>query len=406
MEPIPYTEFVELLEGLATDPSAAKLAEQAVGRPLGPSESRLVGQAATFARARGWPESSATDLACGVAALEGEEPDIGRTALILLGDDSAEVRAASPLVGDPLSLMATVVCSPSAFTGEATPAASSVALLESMSRRAARGRPWNFEWYAHEAHRLNMDGGPPTDGDVARCAFASRVDTVWVRLAAECIYELFRDKQAVISPKTLWVEPAGKIDNWMYRFWEDNVAHLPWFGKEYFDKPFYRGVGGFANRLTTNGPWTVSIFDGHDLLEADSEPEILIDWFACFSIAFLGIPSYDNINGQWRIPFMPAREGVGVLVVSAELSEHPSALMRDLTLPGVSWIMANPPRPIVQDEDGRPCVPLDDGRIVSIMELSDREALDSCIFYSYDEDGSRTLYWQVSPDNWSDSRES
>lgn len=401
MEPIPYTEFVGLLEGLVADPAAAKLAEQAAGRPLGPSEARLVGQSAAFARTKGWPESAVTDLACGVAALEGEEPDIGRTALILIGEDSAEVRFASPLVGDPLSLMATVVCSPSAFMGETMPAASSVALLESMSRRAARGRPWNFEWYAHEAHRLSVDGGRPTDSDVARCAFAARMDTVWVRLAAECIYELFRDKQAVINPKTLWVESADKIDNWMYRFWEDNVANLPWFGKEYFDKPFYRGVEGFANRLTANGPWTIDIFDGHDLLEAESEPEILIDWFACFSIAFLGIPSYDNINGQWRIPFMPAREGVGVLVVSAELSEHPSALMRDLTLPGVSWMMAKPPRPVVQGEDGRSCVTLDDGRIVPFMELSDREALDSCIFYSYDENGSRTLYWQVSPDNWS-----
>ena len=400
MEPIPYTEFVGLLDGLAADTAAIRLAEQAVGRPLGPSESRLVGQSAAFARARGWPESAVTDLACGVAALEGEEPDIGRTALILLGKDGAEVRFASPLVNSPLSLMAAVVCSPSAFTGETVPAASSVALLESMSRRASRGRPWNFEWYAHEAHRISMDGGPPADSDVARCAFSSRMDTVWVRLAAECIYELFRDKQAVINPGTLWLEPAGKIDNWMYRFWEDNVAHLPWYGREYFDNPPYRGVRGFANRLTANGPWTIDIFDGHDLLEADSEPEVLIDWFSCFSIAFSGIPSYDNINGQWRIPFMPAREGVGVLVVSAELSEHPSALMRDLALPGVSWMMAKPPCPVVQDEDGRPCVTLGGGRTVPVMELSDREALDSCIFYSYDEDGNRTLYWQVSPDNW------
>jgi len=316
-----------------------------------------------------------------------------RHAVLLEVADNGSVTSkfAEPAVDDDLSMTALVACTPSSLIGMCLSSAATVSLLRSMDSRARSGMKWNYEWFRREALRLATLGGRPTEQVIARNALVARLDTVWAAMAAECVYAMLMDGSAQLG-SGLWIEATGEIDSWMYRSWLETARNLPWFRNDFFSGKNYAGIYGFVESLQAGGAWSAVVFDGEDLLEVHSEPYVLADWFGCLSIAALdtGVSSYDNVSGRWVMPFLSAREGVGVLMVSAEMSERPASLLRRIQLPGMAWIGSEYGE--VLEEDGMVLLRSSDGETVPIMELSDKKALDNRVFYTYDEAGCRTSF--------------
>lgn len=390
--------FVDQIADLECDMNVVSLAERAAGSVLGPTERMVVGRAASHGRNKGWNEAAVIDLACEIASIESMEPEARRSIIIDFESSGTSVEFASPRTDDDIGLLAAAACTPSAFIGMCLPASSVVMLLESLVNRAESGAKWSHEWFQREAYRLASLGVRVQDDDIALNAFAARVDTVWTRVAVESVYTMINKKQICINPNTLWAEPVfgKKTDGWMFQSWMDHLRGLRWFDPAYFSGSHYRGVGEFVTKLGKCAGWAATTFDGEDVLTITSQPQSLIDWFGCFAIAAAAPPVYDNVNGFWKLPFLPAREGVGVIMVSASLSEHPDSLLRTLRLPGESWIKPASGTRTFSDK-GIPVVEID-GESVPIMELTNKQALDNSIFYLYNEGGERSVYWHIASD--------
>lgn len=388
---VSYRDLVRKAGALQPDLVAAELVR--ASRDMGEMERKLIGQTVTFAKSCGLDASVCVALAMEVENVGHLDPDL-RHAVILEVTDAGAVTSkfADPVANDDLTTTALVACTPAALLGMCLSSPATVSLLRSMNNRAKSGVKWNHEWFRREAFRLGALGGRPTDQVIARNALIARLDTVWSALAAECVYAMLMDNSAQLG-EGLWLEAVGEPDNWMYRSWLETVRNLPWFSNEFFSGKNYAGISGFTKSLQAGGVWSAIIFDGEDLLEVISEPHVLADWFGCFSIAASGEPSYDNFSGRWNIPFLSAREGIGVLTVSAEMSERPAALLRRVQLPGLEWI--GPPSGETWEEDGEVVLQSGDGNPVPIMELNDKQALDNRVFYLYDEAGNRTDFMHM-----------
>lgn len=377
---ISYRDLVSPASPLQPD-SAARGAEM---------EKRLVGQAVSFAKAQGLDATTTAALVEEADKAGRLEPDLRHALLLDISDNGLVTsRFADPVADDDLATTALVACTPSALVGMCLSSAATVSLLRSMNDRAKSGIKWNYEWFRREALRLATLGGRPTDQVIARNSLVARLDTVWTAMAAECVYTMLMDGSAQLGPG-LWIEAAREPDNWMYRSWLEMARNLPWFGSEFFSGKNYAGISGFVESLQAGGAWSAIVFDGEDLLEVVSEPYVLADWFGCLSIAAAAEPSYDNVSGRWNMPFLSAREGVGVLTVVAEMSERPSALLRRVQLPGLGWV--GPESGETLEEEGVTLLRSGDDEPVPIMELSDRKALDNRVFYTYDEAGYRTSF--------------
>lgn len=346
--------------------------------------------AASFAESHGLDASTTSGFVTEVKKVGMLEPDLRHAVLLEVADGLVTSRFADPVADDDLTTTALVACTPSALVGMCLSSPATVSLLRAMDNRAKSGMEWNYEWFRREALRLAVLGGRPTDQVIARNALVARLDTVWSAMAAECIYAMLMDGSARLGPG-LWIEADGVPGNWMYRSWLETARNLTWFGSEFFSGKNYAGISGFAESLHAGGGWSAMVFDGEDLLEIESEPYVLADWFGCFSIAAAAEPSYDNVSGRWNMPFLSAREGVGVLTVSAEMSERPSALLRRVQLPGLEWI-GPASEDTWEDDDGVVFLQSGGDEPVPIMELSDKKALDSRVFYTYDEAGYRTSF--------------
>ncbi len=350
-------------------------------------ERRLVGQAVSYAKSQGLGASASAAFAEEVEKVGRLDPDLRHAVLLEIGDDGSVTSGfADPVADDDLTTAALVACTPSALVGMCLSSPATVSLLRAMDNRAKAGMAWNYEWFRREALRLAVLGGRPTDRVIARNALVARLDTVWSAMAAECVYAMLMDGSAQLGAG-LWIEAAGEPDNWMYRSWLETARNLIWFGSEFFSGKNYAGISGFAESLQAGGAWSATVFDGEDLLEVESEPHVLADWFGCLSIAAAAEPSYDNVSGRWNMPFLSAREGVGVLTVSAEMSERPAALLRRVQLPGLEWV--GPASGETWEDEGVVFLRSGDAEPVPIMELSDKKALDSRVFYTYDDAGYR-----------------
>lgn len=372
---------------VALQPNPAVLADAC---PVGEMEKMLAEQAASFAESHGLDAPTTSGFVAEVKKVGRLEPDLRHAVLLEVADGGLVTsRFADPVADDDLTTAALVACTPSALVGMCLSSPATVSLLRAMDNRAKSGMEWKCEWFRREALRLAVLGGRPTDQVIARNALVARLDTVWSAMAAECIYAMLADGSARLG-SGLWIEAASEPDNWMYRSWLETARNLTWFGSEFFSGKNYAGISGFAESLQAGGGWSAMVFDGEDLLEVESEPYVLADWFGCFSIAAAAEPSYDNVSGRWNIPFLSAREGVGVLTVSAEMSERPSALLRRVQLPGLGWI--GPASGETWEDDGVVFLRSGDGEFGPIMELSDKEALDSRVFYTYDDAGYRTSF--------------
>jgi len=355
---------------------------------------RLVSQAEIFAKSRGLDAQGVAFFVEEVKKTGRLDPDMRHAVLLEIGDGGLIAsRFADPVATDDLTTTALVACTPAALVGMCLSSPATVSLLRSMDNRARSGMKWNYEWFRREASRLATLGGRPTEQVIARNALVARLDTVWSAMAAECIYAILMDGSAQLGPE-LWIEAVGDpSSNWMYRSWLETSRTLPWFDVEFFSGKNYAGLSSFVERLQAGGAWSAVVFDGEDLLEVVSEPHVLSDWFGCLSIAAAGEPSYDNVSGRWNMPFLSAREGVGVLTVVAEMSERPSALLRRVQLPGMGWI--GPASGEVSEEEGVTLLRSGDDEPVPIMELSDKKALDNRVFYTYDEAGYRISFVHV-----------
>lgn len=378
--------YRDIVKATDLQPNPAVLA---AAHPAGDMEKRIVGRAASFAESNGLDAPTTSGFVAEVKRVGKLEPDLRHAVLLEIDGTLVTSRFAEPVTDNDLSTTALVACTPSALVGMCLSSPSTVSLLRAMDNRAKSGMEWNCEWFRREALRLAVLGGRPTDQVIARNALVARLDTVWSAMAAECIYAMLMDGSARVGTG-LWIEAAGEPDNWMYRSWLETVRSLPWFGDEFFSGKNYAGISGFTESLQAGGGWSATVFDGEDLLEVESEPYVLADWFGCFSIAAAGEPSYDNVSGRWNMPFLSAREGVGVLTVSAEMSERPSALLRRVQLPGLEWI--GPASGETWEDDGVVFLRSGDSEPIPIMELSDKKALDSRVFYTYDDAGYRTSF--------------
>ncbi len=384
---ISYRDLVRDIVAIEPDPAVVTSSN---GAEL---ERRLAGQAASFAKSQGLDAPVVAAFAEEVEKAGRMDPDLRHAVLLEICDNGLVTsRFAAPVAEDDLTTVALVACTPAALVGMCLSSPATVSLLRAMCNRARAGLEWNYEWFRREALRLATLGGRPDDQVIARNALIARLDTVWSSMATECVYAMLMDGSARLGPG-LWIEAAGEPDNWMYRSWLETARSLPWFGSEFFSGKNYSGISGFVESLQAGGGWSATVFDGENLLGVVSEPYVLADWFGCLSIAAAGDPLYDNISGRWDMPFLSAREGVGVLTVSAEMSERPSALLHRVRLPGLAWIGQASGK--TTDEDGTVFIQTGDNEPVPIMELSDKKALDSLVFYTYDESGYRTSFMHM-----------
>jgi len=392
---VPYRDLVQKASKFKPDMARATEADTLIARPrLGPTGLRLVGRIASYADSIGLDPLEVAKAAASVAALE---PDIRHSVIVHMGESGpADASVAEPDVSTDLEVIATVACTPSAFLGACVPQAATVSLLRSMSNRSLK-QPWNSEWFRKEAYRLVSIAGAPSDQDVARNAIAARVDTLWSGMAAECVYSMLREGQAQIGER-LWIEATDGTDlnGWMYESLLDKLRSMPWLRAEIFSQLQYRGVASFAEALGTNGEWTATVFDGEDLLETSSAPSVLVDWFASFAIMAAVRPFHDNGSGRWMIPFVSARDGVGILMLSAALRERPDAILRDLHLPGTEWARQLDRR-VYREDGGLPTIEVD-GERVPVMDLSEKQATERSVFYTYNEVGERTAWWHIAED--------
>lgn len=389
---IAYRDLVKRVHDLEPNCAIARLVEQSSQHPFGKITRRIIGQTGAFAHEIGLA-AAAAELAKAVASINGLDADIRQSVIFTITENTAEASVAEPTLTNDLETTAVVACTPAAFLGMSIPQATTVALLRSMAIRAVDGHPWNFEWYRKEAFRLAGLADTPTDADVARSAMVSRIDTLWSGMAAECLYAMLRSGDVVIGDN-LWVEQASPaLSGWMYQSWLDKLAGIDWLTPDFVSQQ-YAGVSNFVAGLQANGDWAASVFDGEDLLEVSST-QVLKDWFGCFSIVAHGDAAYDNSADMWKIPFMSAREGVGVLMLRARLSERPVALLRGLRLPGVGWANTAPDCRS-WEEDGRTMFDID-GEHVEAMDLTDRQAADNGVFYLRDEAGMRVRFWSMRP---------
>lgn len=378
---VSYRDLVRDAGALEPDSAVAAAAR---GAEL---ERRLAGQVASFAKSQGFDAPTVAAFVEEAEKAGRLDPDLRHAVLLEISNGLVTSKFADPSADDDLATTALVACTPSALIGMCLSSPATVSLLRSMCNRARSGMEWSYEWFRREAMRLATLGGRPTDQVIARNALVARLDTVWSSMAAECVYAMLMDGSAQLGPG-LWIEAVREPDSWMYRSWLETARNLPWFGSEFFSGKNYAGISGFAESLQAGGEWSATVFDGEDLLGISSEPYVLVDWFGCFSIAAAADPSYDNVGGRWNIPFLSAREGVGVLMVSAEMSERPSALLRRVQLPGLEWIA--PASGETLEEEGVVLLRSGGAEPVPIMELSDKKALDNRVFYIYDEAGFRT----------------
>ena len=389
---VTYRELVEKSAALPPDILAAKAIQGSLGYRLGPTMFKLMGQVVSLARQLGLPE---TEMARKVAAVGQLDPDIRQGVLFEISGDEVDAVFAEPTMSGELGATALVACTPSAFIGMCVPQGATVALLRSMHCRAAAGHSWSFDWFRREAFRLSILAGQPADADVARSSMVAKVDTAWSAMAAECLYEMLRSGEVRVGDD-LWVaQAAPRLECWMYQPWLEKLREIGWLSEAFVSQQ-YVGVSEFAACLGSGGAWSASVFDGEDLLRADSDPSTLKHWFSCFSVAAHGRPSYSGAAGAWRVPFMPAREGVGVLVLDARLPGRPDALLRPLRLPGVLWASPKASRRS-ERKDGVTMIDQEGGP-VPVMELGDEEALESGVFYLRDESGARTEFWHIGAD--------
>jgi len=390
---VPYRDLVQRASGFEPDMARATEAAAKSTCCLAPVSLRLVGRIASYANSIGLDSLEVAKAAASVVALE---PDIRHSVIVHMGESGpADASVAEPDVSTDLEVIATVACTPSAFLGACVPQAATVTLLRSMSNRSLK-QPWNSEWFRKEAYRLVSIAGAPSDRDVARNAIAARVDTLWSGMAAECVYSMLREGQAQIGER-LWIESAtADLNGWMYESLLDKLRSMPWLRAEIFSQLQYRGIADFAESLNTNGEWTATVFDGEDLLEISSAPSVLVDWFASFAIMAAAKPFHDNNNGRWVFPFVSAREGVGILLLSAALRERPDAILRGLHLPGAEWARRGDCH-VYREDDGSRTIEVD-GERVPVMGLSGRQATEKSVFYTYNEVGERTAWWHIAED--------
>lgn len=386
---ITYRELVERSTALPPDAITAKAVQDSLGHRLGPTTFKLMGQVVSLAKQLGLPE---TELARRVAAVGQLDPDIRQGVLFEISGDEVEAAFAEPAMSGELGTTAMVACTPSAFIGMCVPQGATVALLRSMHCRATAGYPWSSDWFRREAFRLSILAGQPTDMDVARSSMVARIDTAWSAMAAECLYEMLRSGEVRVGDD-LWVaQAAPRLECWMYQSWLEKLREIRWLSEEFVSRQ-YVGVSEFVRCLGSGGAWSASVFDGEDLLRVDSDPSTLKHWFSCFSVVAHGKASYSGGTGVWRVPFMPAREGVGVLALDARLPGRPDALLRPLRLPGVLWACPKASRQS-RLKDGVTMVDQEGGP-VPVMELGDEEALESGVFYLRDETGARVEFWHI-----------
>jgi len=390
---IPYSSLVQKAADFEPDMMAAKRVEEACGR-LAPAGRRLVGKVAAYASSVGLDSLEVAKASLKAMRLD---PDIAHAMMVHMGEGGpAGISVAEPDVSTDLEILTAIACTPSAFLGACVPKPATVALLKSMSVRARR-QPWNSEWFHKESLRLTELAGAPDDRDVARSAIAARMDTVWSAMAAECVYSLLREGKVCVGER-LWVEcaPGASLGGWMYDSLLEKLRSVPWLRAETFSELPYGGIASFAQALQANGRWGALVFDGEDLIATDSEPSVLVDWFASLAITGFAKPFYDNSVSQWVIPFVSAREGVGVMSLSASLRERPDALLRKLHLPGVSWVRRIDSG-VEHGDEGQITVDVD-GEQIPIMHLSNAAAIERGVFFSYDEAGERTDFWHIGAD--------